>query len=642
MFGHATMNRAFRLVWNDARGAYVAVPETAKGHGGSAGTTTTNVAAVFLAFGLMGWGAGPLAQVLPATTVVPVAGRPTNAYISGNGVPIVNINTVNAAGVSHNQYTRFDVEAKGLVLNNGNNTQAARQSQLAGQVVGNVNLTNEARVIINEVVSTNRSMLAGFTEVLGSRADVIVANPYGISCAGCGFINSDRVTLTTGTPVFGLDGSLSGFNVNRGDIFINGMNATAQQILDLVTRSVRIDGAINMPDSGTVGITLGTNQWSYVTRAVTGSTTGTDAAPVLALDSSALGGMYAGRIRLIATEAGVGVRILGEVAAKSDDFNLTSAGRVEIRSAIAAARDVQIASTQAGSEALALTNAQLTAKRDMTLVASAGAASVQGGALVATGRLGVQTASLSDVSTPDAITDNNRRFATTTDLNITGATQLGGVSWGAVGALTGTFGNLTVDTVKAATLYAGTTLGLTAGTNLALAGAAVRSAGDLNLTATAGTLSTQGGSGQGIQTTAGNLNLTAAAGVISGGTLSADAGALTIRGGTVVNNSGAIYAKGAMSIADKAAGSTQAFSNSGTILADGALDIKGTSLTNTSAGAIQGTQGTSITGTSLSNDGVLVVSPSASFDGVLNLATLTVGATGVIQSGRDLTLRFWL
>jgi filamentous hemagglutinin len=195
MFGHASMNRAFKLVWNSARGAYVAVPETAKGHGGASSTVKTagSLASVFLTIGLLGPTPPLYAQVMPATTVLPT-GSNANAYLAGNGVPIVNINTANSAGVSHNKYTRFDVEQKGLVLNNGNNTQAARQSQLAGQVVGNINLTNEARLIINEVVSTNRSMLGGFIEVLGNRADVIVANPYGITCAGCGFINTDRIT----------------------------------------------------------------------------------------------------------------------------------------------------------------------------------------------------------------------------------------------------------------------------------------------------------------------------------------------------------------------------------------------------------------------------------------------------------------
>lgn len=38
-------------------------------------------------------------------------------------------------------------------------------------------------------------------EVAGDKAQVIVANASGITCNNCGFINTDRVTLTTGKPI---------------------------------------------------------------------------------------------------------------------------------------------------------------------------------------------------------------------------------------------------------------------------------------------------------------------------------------------------------------------------------------------------------------------------------------------------------
>jgi filamentous hemagglutinin len=365
------MNRAFRLIWSAARGAYIVAPETARGPGKS-GRTLSTISAV----AALGFAGLAQAQVVPATTVLPVPGK-TNAYIAPNGVPVVNINTANAAGVSHNQYTRYDVEANGLVLNNGNIAQSARQSQLAGQVVANTNLGAEARVILNEVVSNNRSTLAGFTEVLGGRADVIVANPYGITCGGCGFINTDRVTLTTGTPNFGFDGSIAGFSVSRGDVLINGggLNASAQQILDIVTRSLKVDAQINTAANGSLGIVTGNNQWSYAGRNVTGSTAPDGAAPSYAIDSSVLGGMYSGRISIIATEAGVGVRMLGDAAASVDDFHLDAAGRVQLQGRVSAARDLQLAQTGAAGAAsveIAGANASLSAARDMSLSADGG------------------------------------------------------------------------------------------------------------------------------------------------------------------------------------------------------------------------------------------------------------------------------
>jgi filamentous hemagglutinin len=635
------MNRAFKLVWSDSRRAYVAVPETAKGHGGSSSTVkiATNLATVFVALGLIGGGTGPYAQVMPATTVLPT-GSVANAFLAGNGVPIVNINTANAAGVSHNKYTRFDVEAKGLVLNNGNNSQAARQSQLAGQVVGNVNLTNEARIIINEVVSTNRSMLGGFIEVLGSKADVIVANPYGITCSGCGFINTDRITLTTGVPVIGLDGALTSFNINRGDILISGagLNATAQQILDLVSRSVRIDGQVNTAAGGTVGVTTGLNQWSYVDRSVIGSTTAADTAPVWALDSTALGGMYAGRIRLIATEAGVGVRMLGSAAANVDDFQLTSAGKVEIRSAISAQRDIQITSTQGKSQALALTNASLTAKRDISIDATAGSASLEGGALVAANRLNVKVGSLADAGTTASVTDNNRRFGSTVTLASAGSAQASGVSWGAVNDLSVSAADLSVSGTAQTQFYAGTQLGISTTGNMALSTAAVRATGNVDLVASSGTLSTASGVGQGVQSTQGNVNITAGAGFVNAGTVTADLANLTIRAGSDITNSGDLYAKAKIDIADAAAAGSQTLSNSGLIIADGNLQVKGSSLVNTADGVMQGSQGSTIQATSLNSAGLVVLSPNSTYDGVLTLSTLTNSTTGVIQSGRDLSL----
>src|SRR3546814_4541204 len=76
----------------------------------------------------------------------------------------------------------YNVPNNGVVLNNGTRDPISRQSQLAGQVTSNLNLDRAAKVILNEVVGPNRSVLSGYTEVVGSAANVIVANPYGVTC----------------------------------------------------------------------------------------------------------------------------------------------------------------------------------------------------------------------------------------------------------------------------------------------------------------------------------------------------------------------------------------------------------------------------------------------------------------------------
>lgn len=268
----------------------------------------------------------------PTASQAQVAGTPGSAQAphvdtSANGTPVVNITAPTQAGVSHNQYEHFNVDPKGVVLNNSGNVS---QSQLAGYIVGNTNLSlgQSARVIVNEVTSANPSNLRGYTEVAGNRAEVVIANPNGITCDGCGFINTTRGTLVTGTPVFGGDGSLAAFRVTRGTLAINGagLNGAGIDRLDLIARTVVANAKVWANE---LNVITGANQVNYgdlATQAIQGDGTGTG----ISLDVAALGGMYANKIRLLGTEAGVGVRNAGELATQGGDFTITQAGRLEL------------------------------------------------------------------------------------------------------------------------------------------------------------------------------------------------------------------------------------------------------------------------------------------------------------------------
>ena len=184
----------------------------------------------------LAWG-----QSVIGSTSAPAGQRPI-IDAAQNGVPIVHIAPPSAAGVSRNGYQQFNVNANGLILNNSASTV---QTQLGGYIAGNPQLgTVPARIIVNEVLGPDASVLKGTIEVAGRKADVVIANPNGMLCDACGFINTSRATLTTGTPQYGGDGSLGGFSVTRGQLTVGtgGLNATNVEQLDLIARGLVFEG----------------------------------------------------------------------------------------------------------------------------------------------------------------------------------------------------------------------------------------------------------------------------------------------------------------------------------------------------------------------------------------------------------------
>ncbi|MDH3387697.1 MAG: filamentous hemagglutinin N-terminal domain-containing protein, partial [Gammaproteobacteria bacterium] len=243
--------------------------------------------------------------------------------VAPNGVPVVNIANPNARGLSHNSYRRFDVGSPGLILNNA--TQNIVGTQLGGQIFGNSRLDAPARLILNEVTSSNRSVLNGYTEVAGQGADVVIANPNGISVNGAGFINAPRVTLTTGVPLIDGAGELGGFNVRGGDITIDGagLDTGRQDATSIYTHFLNLNAKLHARD---LDIVLGRNQLDYPGRRIVSRGQGSSGRVLL--DSSALGGMYANKIVLVGTEKGLGMNLPPEVVASNGDIQVSSDGRL--------------------------------------------------------------------------------------------------------------------------------------------------------------------------------------------------------------------------------------------------------------------------------------------------------------------------
>ena len=633
------MNHIYRIVKNKKTGLWTAVCEIARANSGSAASAVV-VAAVGFSLG------APLAMAADPSAV-PIAGARTTAAMAANNLTtIITIDAANAAGLSHNKYSVFNVNAGGLILNNADGiNNLTVNTQLAGQILANQNLTQSAKVILNEVLSTNPSLLNGFTEVAGTKADILIANYNGITCVSCGFINTGRTTLTTGTPILDASGALLGLRVSQGLITVEGtgLNATGSDLMDLVSRGIKVDGPIN---ANILEAHTGVGAWQYDNAAQPTSlnktaeaVTGAGNAPTFAIDASVLGGMYANTIRLVATGAGVGVSMLGEVAASTGDFSLDASGKIVIKGKISAARDLNLTTSDSSSGAAAaiqLTSAPLSAKQDLKVTA-AGDVNVQGGQLYAGRDLGINAGGgLVDATTTHPQVSNNQRFAgNDINLKVTGATTLDQTTWHAIKGLSVASG--TFAAVANTKLAADATLGLTTTGSMSLGQSQLQSGGNMALAAGTGTISTQSGGGEGVTSKAGSLSVTAAI-LNNAGVMQSQTGA-TVNVGNVINTGTLSNSTGSLAIN----GTT--LRTEGIIASESAaLTLAGNATIGT-AGTLQTGRGLSLTADTLTLAGtgskILGATKGMSGDVVnIDLASATsFNNIGMVFSGQDLNLR---
>lgn len=229
---------------------------------------------------------------------------------AANGAAVVNIVAPSAAGLSHNQYQDFNVGKPGAVFNN---SAAGGQSQLAGQLGANALLGGrEASVILNEVISRNPSLLLGKQEVFGKAADYVLANPNGITCSGCGFINTPRASLLVGNANIE-NGAIASLQaaMNGNALSVNGAGLSGVNVLDLI--APRIDVRGNVAAREQLNVRAGFNLVDY--QGKDAKVLRSDKAPegVGSLDSVFLGAMQAGRINIISTADGAGVNVGGSL-----------------------------------------------------------------------------------------------------------------------------------------------------------------------------------------------------------------------------------------------------------------------------------------------------------------------------------------
>jgi len=233
---------------------------------------------------------------------------------TANGIPLVNITAPSSGGVSRNEYETFNVPDKGAILNN---SYTLSKTELAGYVQGNNNMAERpAKIIVNEVTGAGSTSMDGFLEVAGNRADVVIANPNGITVNGGGFINTGKAFLTTGKPVYDGEDHLQRFDITGGDILIEGkgLGGKETESLAILSRAVKINAGIWAKD---LHITTGANSIDAKTLEAS-AIEGKGGRPAFALDTAAIGGMYAGRITLVGTEKGLGVNNSGTWSAEDN------------------------------------------------------------------------------------------------------------------------------------------------------------------------------------------------------------------------------------------------------------------------------------------------------------------------------------
>lgn len=342
------MNKqCYKVIFNKKRSCMMAVAENVHRDGKSmqdseaASVRVTGAASVSSARAAFGFRMAAFSVMLalgvaafspaPASGIIADKSAPKNQQAvilqTANGLPQVNIQTPSSQGVSVNRFKQFDVDEKGAILNN---SRSNTQTQLGGWIQGNPYLARgEARVIVNQIDSSSPSLLNGYIEVGGKRAEVVVANPSGIRVNGGGLINAASVTLTSGVPVLN-NGNLTGFDVSSGKVVIRGkgLDTSDADYTRILSHAAEINAGVWGKD---VKVVSGKNKLDFdgsLAKTASAPSSSDSVTPTVAIDTAALGGMYADKITLISTDNGAVIRNKGRIFAAAGGVTLSADGKL--------------------------------------------------------------------------------------------------------------------------------------------------------------------------------------------------------------------------------------------------------------------------------------------------------------------------
>ncbi|CAD18696.1 beta strand repeat-containing protein [Ralstonia pseudosolanacearum] len=570
----------------------------------------------------------------------PIRFTPTLTQTTGanGGVPVINVTTPNASGLSYNLLRSLTVDGVGLILNN---SLLGGGTLLGGNVTGNANLatSGSASTILTQVTGTDPIRINGTVEVFGTPASVIFAAPAGVYTQGAGFTNTPRVTLSTGTPQF-LNGSGAnvafdqatavGFLVNSGRVQIDpAAGSTAGAGIEGTVGAINLIGqtvGVNAPlfAGNQINVIAGNQQvapvatgtgragsdWQVSGTGANGAANSASAQNGLAIDATAFGAMTAGQIKLISTAQGLGVRAAGDLAANTSNVNIDANGDVSVGN-VYGHQNVGVTSTgtvTTTGTVKAQQDVALSANGDLTVGGTAQAGNNltlnAGGNLTGAGNLAAAKALT-------AVAGDSVKL--TGSLN---ATHLAVFAQGQDG---------TGDVALGGSVSSPNTITLTAARDLSAAGP-ITTNGDLQATvgrdiAIAGATQSSGAT---VLNAGRDIEVANMGSVAAGTTLSATTGRnLTVSGGTASGGDTTLTASGgtlATSGAVLAGGNVTANGQAGTTLSGTVYAAKGVTA-QSSAGA------TSATGSVVAHSGKVA------------LTGTSVAVSGSTQSGGDTALR---
>ncbi|MCX8965208.1 filamentous hemagglutinin N-terminal domain-containing protein [Erwinia psidii] len=335
-----------------------------------------------------------MASIIPNTSVAEIiidesTSRRPGIASAANGTPLININDPNTSGVSHNKYNQFNVGSDGVIFNN---SMQDGVSSIGGFSMKNSQLSNEAKVILNEVTGAAGSHLNGAMEVFGASADLIIANENGITVNGVSTINANNLTLSTGQASLDQNGNVQ-LAVEKGNITVEGrgINTDGLSYFDIVSRSASLTGEIS--GNADVKVVTGLNDYDTPSRTHQVRSKTGEGTPQVAISGSNLGSMFGNRIQLISTETGAGVTHTGSIVG-NNSIEITADGEIRLASLNSKTENVTVAgrsiylnnNTETGTGGIgAQGDVILTALADMELNANV---------IAETGQLRINAASL--------------------------------------------------------------------------------------------------------------------------------------------------------------------------------------------------------------------------------------------------------